>query len=66
MATLIVGLAIKYAMGWRIDDEDEVEGIDSAEHAESAYDLAISGGAQLGAAGFRDAGQGQEKESVDA
>ena len=26
-------------MGWRIDEEDEVEGIDVNEHAETAYDL---------------------------
>ncbi|MFC5179132.1 ammonium transporter [Nocardioides taihuensis] len=37
--TLLVGLAIKYTMGWRIDGEDEVDGIDLAQHGESAYDL---------------------------
>ena len=37
--TLIVGLAIKYTMGWRISEEDEVGGIDLAQHGESAYDL---------------------------
>ena len=66
VATLIVGLAIKYAMGWRIDDEDEVEGIDSAEHAESAYDLAISGGGSLGLQGSVMRAKGEKKESVDA
>jgi Amt family ammonium transporter len=40
VATTIIALAIKYTIGWRIDDEDEVEGIDFAEHGESAYDLA--------------------------
>jgi Amt family ammonium transporter len=39
VATLIIGLAIKYTLGWRIKDEDEVEGIDFTEHGESAYDL---------------------------
>ena len=38
-ATAIIGFAIKYTMGWRIDEEDEVNGIDLAEHGESAYDL---------------------------
>jgi Amt family ammonium transporter len=38
-ATLIIGLAIKYSLGWRIAEEDEVEGIDFVEHGESAYDL---------------------------
>jgi len=39
VATAIIGFAIKYTMGWRIDEEDEVNGIDLAEHGESAYDL---------------------------
>jgi Amt family ammonium transporter len=42
--TLAIGLAIKYAMGWRIHEEDEVEGIDFAEHGEAAYDLYNRGG----------------------
>ncbi|WP_370614874.1 ammonium transporter [Mumia sp. Pv 4-285] len=42
--TLIIGLAIKATMGWRVAEEDEVEGIDLAEHGESAYDLAPASG----------------------
>jgi Amt family ammonium transporter len=42
--TLVVGLAIKYTMGWRIAEEDEVEGIDFTEHGEAAYDLHNRGG----------------------
>ncbi|MFC5729779.1 MULTISPECIES: ammonium transporter [Nocardioides] len=42
-ATLVVGLLIKLTLGWRIDEEDEVEGIDFVEHGESAYDLGTSG-----------------------
>ena len=37
--TAIIGLALKAALGWRVNTEDEVAGIDSAEHAESAYDF---------------------------
>ncbi len=37
--TTVIGLAIKYTVGWRIAEEDEVEGIDFAEHGEAAYDL---------------------------
>jgi Amt family ammonium transporter len=44
IATLVVGLAIKYTIGWRISEEAEVDGIDFAEHGESAYDLASSSG----------------------
>ncbi|MFD1827343.1 MULTISPECIES: ammonium transporter [Mumia] len=42
--TLIIGLAIKAVMGWRVAEEDEVEGIDLSEHGESAYDLAPASG----------------------
>ncbi|MDO9457092.1 ammonium transporter [Nocardioides sp.] len=37
--TLIIGLAIKYTLGLRISEDDEVGGIDLSEHGESAYDL---------------------------
>lgn len=47
VATLIVALGIKYTMGWRIDAEDEAEGIDTTEHGESAYDFAVRGGGVL-------------------
>jgi Amt family ammonium transporter len=50
LATLIVGLVIKYAMGWRLEEDVEVEGIDANEHGESAYDLGV-GGSRLGFGG---------------
>lgn len=37
--TFVIAIALKATMGWRIAEEDEVSGIDSAEHAESGYDL---------------------------
>jgi Amt family ammonium transporter len=43
--TLVIGLALKYAMGWRIHEEAEVEGIDFTEHGETAYDFAARPGA---------------------
>jgi Amt family ammonium transporter len=50
IATAIIGFAIKFTIGWRIDAEDEVEGIDVAEHGEAAYDfVSLSGGALGGA-----------------
>jgi len=42
--TLIIGLAIKYTIGLRLNEEDEVEGIDFVAHGESAYDIHTSGG----------------------
>ena len=40
--TTVIALAIKYTIGWRIDEEAEVEGIDFDQHGETAYDLHIS------------------------
>jgi Amt family ammonium transporter len=42
--TLVIALALKHTMGWRIDDEDEVEGIDFVEHGETAYEFASRSG----------------------
>jgi ammonium transporter, Amt family len=36
--TTVIGLAIRHTIGWRVATEDEVSGIDFAEHGESAYD----------------------------
>ena len=48
VVTLGLGLALKVTMGWRIERDDEVSGIDHAIHAESAYDLAATSGGRLG------------------
>jgi Amt family ammonium transporter len=42
--TTVIALAIKYTIGWRVDEEDEVSGIDLAEHGESGYDLTPASG----------------------
>ncbi len=39
VTTAVIGFAIKYTIGWRITAEQEIDGIDLAEHGESAYDL---------------------------
>ena len=41
--TTIIALAIKFTIGLRLSEEDEVEGIDFVAHGESAYDLNPSG-----------------------
>ncbi|PRY18612.1 ammonium transporter [Kineococcus rhizosphaerae] len=49
--TWIIGTVIQKTMGFRIDEEDEVAGIDQVEHAESAYDwgtLTAGGGRVVG------------------
>lgn len=44
VVTLIIALVIKLIIGFRISEDEEVSGIDLAEHAESAYVLGESGG----------------------
>jgi len=49
IVTLAIGFAIEKTMGFRIKRENELEGIDLVEHAESAYEFAgtIPGGSSL-------------------
>jgi Amt family ammonium transporter len=42
--TVVLALIIKYTLGLRVDAEDEVTGIDEAEHAESGYEFGGSRG----------------------
>ncbi|MDQ3484756.1 MAG: ammonium transporter [Actinomycetota bacterium] len=44
IVTLIIGFAVSKTIGFRIDEEAEVEGIDFVEHGESGYDLTSSAG----------------------
>ena len=64
LVTLVVGFAINKTIGFRISTDEEVAGIDLAEHAETAYELGSSGG------GGHFAGIGQSalrnKEEVNA
>ncbi|MEV6910807.1 ammonium transporter [Amycolatopsis sp. NPDC051071] len=46
--TFLIGWVIKKLGGFRVSAEDEVSGIDEAQHAESAYDFTGSGGGGLG------------------
>ncbi|KAA0024393.1 ammonium transporter [Antrihabitans cavernicola] len=52
----LIALALKYTIGLRSSDEDESEGLDESEHAETAYDFAALGGTNaLGRATSREA-----------
>ncbi|MDO9494233.1 MAG: ammonium transporter, partial [Nocardioides sp.] len=53
VVTAVIGLAIKFTLGLRIAEEDEVEGIDFVEHGETAYDLhsGMGGGGGAGKTG---------------
>jgi Amt family ammonium transporter len=45
--TLVIALAIKYTIGWRISDDEEQEGVDYSEHGESAYEIGGPGSVRL-------------------
>ena len=51
VATVVVALIVRAVMGLRVDEDDEVGGLDASEHGESAYDL-TGGGARRGGAGL--------------
>jgi Amt family ammonium transporter len=55
VVALVIGFLVKITIGFRVKPEAEVEGIDVAEHAESAYDYSNSGGGG-GAGAFAMAG----------
>jgi Amt family ammonium transporter len=44
LMTSIIGLAIHKTMGMRIAEAEELSGVDVSEHAETAYELIMSGG----------------------
>ena len=46
LVTLVVGGVLKLTMGWRVDPDEEIEGVDVGEHGESAYDLTPKGGSR--------------------
>lgn len=47
VVTYVIGMAIDKTVGFRVDEEVEIAGIDQAEHLESAYEH-IGGGSTLG------------------
>ncbi len=51
VVTLVIALALKATMGWRVDEDVEQAGIDQGEHAESAYDMNARGG-RMGTSSF--------------
>jgi ammonium transporter, Amt family len=60
----VIGTVIQKTIGFRIDDEAEVTGVDLTTHAETAYELgSVSGSGYRAGAG---ASAGAAKEKVDA
>jgi Amt family ammonium transporter len=46
--TLIIGLILHKTIGFRVSEEEELEGVDSGEHAETGYDLGTLGASLRG------------------
>ena len=63
--TLVIALALRATLGWRVSSESESAGIDSAEHAETAYDL-VSRGGRLGALATGPSGAAFRAEETSA
>jgi len=61
VVTLVIALVIKAIMGLRVSEEQEISGVDLAEHAESAYELGESGGGGI-FAGVGHAGRARAEE----
>jgi Amt family ammonium transporter len=51
VATGLIGLALHKTLGFRIERDAEIQGIDLEEHAETSYDLGSLGGGGLALAG---------------
>jgi ammonium transporter, Amt family len=50
--TTVIGLAIKYTIGWRVSEDAEVAGVDFDQHGETAYDFGgHAGGVFAGSVG---------------
>jgi len=59
--TLVIGFALQKTIGFRIEEDDEVMGVDQFTHAESGYDFGSLGG---GGGGFRPAPGSTHPEST--
>ena len=68
--TLLIGLALEKTIGFRVTREDELEGVDSTEHAETAYDLtplgAIGRGVTFGGTSSRTDEAANDDQEVTA
>ena len=64
----VIALVIDKVLGFRVDEDDEVSGIDLSEHAETGYELhtAAGGGVRTSAAPVPTPAKSAEEESVNA
>ena len=45
---MIIGFILHKTIGFRVSEEDELEGVDGSEHAETGYDLGTLGASLRG------------------
>jgi Amt family ammonium transporter len=64
VVSAILAFIIDKTMGMRVTEDEEIAGIDQAEHAETAYDFSGAGGGIVG--GSVSALAGTESKKVDA
>ncbi|RAY12472.1 ammonia channel protein [Actinomadura craniellae] len=63
IVTFIIGKVLDLTMGFRIGEEDEVSGIDSVAHAETAYDFGSIHGGGAGSSSAAPVGSAQKVEA---
>ncbi len=66
VVTLIIGKILDLVIGFRVDEEDEITGVDVVEHAEVAYELGDSGAGGSFAGTSERAARAQQAEEVKA
>jgi ammonium transporter, Amt family len=66
VVTYVIGKLIDKTMGFRISTDDEISGIDLAEHAEAGYDFSTIGGGSRAHVLVRESSDGAAPMSVDA
>ena len=62
--TAVIGLAIKYTIGWRVTSDEEVEGIDLNDLGETAYDWGGASGSHIGVSASAPAAPTIEKDGA--
>ena len=60
--TFIIGFVLHKTIGFRVAEEDELEGVDSSEHAETGYDLGTLGASLRGVSFSGSAGRRRDDE----
>jgi Amt family ammonium transporter len=66
IASAILALLLDKTIGMRVTEDEEISGIDQAEHAETAYDFSGAGGGAARTAAAAAAVGGAESKKVDA